>query len=70
MPPLLFVWVIASIIFRVTHAYQGIKGIATTALWGALEGALFLVTGNLILGMLLHFILDFENAFQISEVAE
>jgi membrane protease YdiL (CAAX protease family) len=63
--PLLLVWVIASVIFGVAHAYQEVKGIFTTALWGALEGALFLVTGSLILGMLLHFILDIDSAFQI-----
>lgn len=62
--------VVASAIFGIAHTYQGMRGIVRTGITGAMFGALFLVTGSLIPGMVLHFIIDFEAAFQLSESGE
>ena len=68
--PILLALAIASAIFGIGHAYQGIRGVAITAGIGALLGSLFLVTGSLIPSMFLHFILDISSVFSLFENAE
>jgi len=60
--------VIASVMFGAAHAYQGLRGMIRSAAFGALLGCLFLVTGSLIPGMVLHVVIDLEAAFNLSEV--
>ena len=49
---------ISSMIFGFNHVYQGAGGVAGTALVGFLFGLLFLLTGNLVLPMLFHGVMD------------
>jgi len=59
--------IVTSVIFGVCHLYQGISGILQTAVGGALAGCLYLVTGSLVPGILLHFFIDFANTFLLSD---
>ena len=59
--------VAASAVFGLGHLYQGIQGVITTAAGGALLGCLYLVTGSLIPGILLHFFTDVANVFLLSD---
>jgi membrane protease YdiL (CAAX protease family) len=49
---------ISSVIFGVHHLYQGAGGVAGTAIVGILFGLLFLLTGNLLLPIILHGVMD------------
>ena len=53
-------WAVASssVIFGIGHLYQGISGSVQTALIGCVLGAMFLVTGNLLLPIVVHVLLD------------
>jgi membrane protease YdiL (CAAX protease family) len=57
--------VITSVFFGALHAYQGVSGTVKASLIGVALGALYLATGSLIPGILLHFILDLANAFML-----
>ena len=50
--------VISSVIFAFNHLYQGAGGVAGTAIAGFLFGLLFLLTGNLLLLIILHGVID------------
>jgi uncharacterized protein len=50
--------VLACAVFGIGHMYQGVKGIAVTAFLGLVFSALFVVSGNLLLPMILHFLID------------
>jgi membrane protease YdiL (CAAX protease family) len=65
--PIFLIVLIQSILFGISHLYQGIQGIVMTAVAGALFMCLFLVTDSLILPMALHFFVDFSNTFSLSE---
>ncbi len=49
---------VASVIFGIGHLYQGVGGAVQTALIGLVLGAMFLVTGNLLLPIVVHVLLD------------
>jgi uncharacterized protein len=49
---------ISSVIFGFNHLYQGAGGVAGTAIAGFLFGLLFLLTGNLLLPIILHGVMD------------
>jgi membrane protease YdiL (CAAX protease family) len=49
---------ISSVIFGLNHLYQGAGGVAGTAIVGILFGLLFLLTGNLLLPIILHGVMD------------
>jgi uncharacterized protein len=49
---------ISSVIFGFNHLYQGAGGVAGTAIVGFLFGLLFLLTGNLLLPIILHGVMD------------
>jgi membrane protease YdiL (CAAX protease family) len=55
--------VICALLFGVAHAYQGIKGIVQTSVVGLFLGLLYLATGSLIPGMILHFAIDLSSCF-------
>ncbi len=49
---------IAALIFGLQHLYQGAGGAASTVVIGLLFSLLFLLTGNLLLPMILHAVMD------------
>lgn len=49
---------LSSALFGLVHLYQGWRGVAVTAVLGGLLGFLFLVTGNLIVPIILHALID------------
>lgn len=58
----------AVLIFGVGHAYQGVRGIVSTALAGAIGMAVYLLTGSLLAPMLLHAALDLVNGLTFYRV--
>jgi membrane protease YdiL (CAAX protease family) len=50
--------IIASVIFGVGHLYQGIAGAISTCIIGFILECLFVITGNLLLPMVLHTLMD------------
>jgi membrane protease YdiL (CAAX protease family) len=58
----------AILIFGLAHAYQGVRGIFSTGIAGAIAMAVYLLTGSLLAPMLLHAVLDLVNGFTIYRV--
>lgn len=50
--------ILAGAAFGLAHAYQGVAGIVTTGLLGAVLAAVYLDTGSLLLPVLLHSLID------------
>lgn len=69
--PLHLTWmwalIISSLIFGVGHLYQGIAGSVQTVVLGFLLGALFLITGSLLLPIVLHALLDLRVLAMLPE---
>ena len=65
--PMIIIPLITCAIFGVLHIYQGIYGIIKTSIAGILLGYLYLVTGSIIPGIIIHFLLDFSAAFVLSD---
>lgn len=61
---------ISSIIFGLAHAYQGRSGIIGTGMLGAIFGIVFIVSGSLIPGQLLHTAMDLNNGLAWGKVAK
>jgi uncharacterized protein len=61
---------ISSIIFGLAHAYQGRNGILGTGIVGAIFGFLFIFSGSLIPGQVLHAAMDLNNGFAMGKVAK
>jgi len=59
--------VVSSLIFGAGHLYQGALGAVQTALIGFVFGAMFIVTGNLLLPMFVHAILDLRVLAMLPE---
>lgn len=49
---------LACAIFGIAHLYQGVKGVAGTAFLGLVFSAIFVIAGNLLVAMILHFLID------------
>jgi membrane protease YdiL (CAAX protease family) len=49
---------LSSVIFGLGHLYGGVNGVIGSVIAGLLFGLLFILTGNLLLSMILHTILD------------
>jgi uncharacterized protein len=60
---------ISSILFGFAHAYQGRKAILSTGILGAIFGIVFIVSGSLIPGQLLHTVMDLNNGLAFGRVA-
>ncbi len=58
-----FILIAIGIIFGIAHSYQGFSGILKTALMGLMFCAVYFVTGSIIPGMLIHFVMDFASNF-------
>lgn len=52
---------LSSAAFGISHGYQGATGILKTGLAGAILGGLFLVTGSIWPGVILHIVLDIQG---------
>lgn len=66
----IIVCVLASaIIFGLAHSYQGISGIAKTGILGLVFSSIYIATGSILPGMVLHFLIDFaaKDYMQSSE---
>lgn len=55
--------ILGGAVFGIAHSYQGVMGCFKTGLLGILFGALYVATGSLLPGMLLHFMVDFSSNF-------
>lgn len=53
--------VVVAMVFGLGHAYQGVRGVWTTALFGLVLGAMVLATGSLFPAMLLHGLMDLHS---------
>jgi len=62
---ILLIGLIICVIFGVIHMYQGIYGIIKTAIIAVLFVMLYIATGSLFPGIVLHFLFDFSTAFLI-----
>ncbi len=49
---------LACAVFGFAHIYQGLKGIVGTGILGLLLSAVFVITGNLLVPVILHFLID------------
>jgi len=49
---------LASLLFGIGHVYQGWRGVITTGFVGAFLSAVYLVTGSLYAGMVMHALMD------------
>jgi membrane protease YdiL (CAAX protease family) len=61
---------ISSILFGFAHAYQGRKAIFGTGVGGAIFGMVFIVSGSLIPGQLLHTAMDLNTGLAMAKVAK
>ena len=59
---------LAAVIFGLGHLYQGWRGMITTGLVGAFLSAVYLVTGSLYAGMIMHALMDAHSG-QLMQVA-
>lgn len=50
-----------SVVFGAVHLYQGVAGVVTTTLFGAVMAAMALSTGSLLLPVLLHVAVDLRS---------
>jgi membrane protease YdiL (CAAX protease family) len=50
--------VVAGVAFGLAHAYQGVGGVLSTGVLGAVLAALYLGTGSLLLPVVLHAVID------------
>jgi membrane protease YdiL (CAAX protease family) len=59
--------IIAVVLFGLSHSYQGVSGVVSTALMGMVLMAVYLCVGNIFVPMLLHFLIDF-NAITVNSL--
>jgi membrane protease YdiL (CAAX protease family) len=64
--PLAAALVASSLIFGLGHLYQGAKGVLGTTIGGGVFGLLFLLTGSLIPGVVLHALIDLQIAYVLT----
>ena len=68
--PLAAALVASSLIFGLAHAYQGPKGVIGATVGGLVFGLLFLLSGSLIPGMILHALVDLQVAYVLRPAVE
>lgn len=61
--PLAGALVVSSAVFGLNHAYQGVRGVLSTAVAGLAFGLVFLMSGDLIPGIVLHAVVDLQVAY-------
>ena len=62
------VLLVAAAVFGMAHAYQGWRGVLATAVVGLLLSVLYLGTGNLLLPMVVHALIDLHVLLLLPEV--
>jgi uncharacterized protein len=66
------VWVgliLSSICFGIAHAYQGRNGMLSTGIAGIAFGLVFIASGSLVPGQILHGLMDLNNGLAMSKIA-
>ncbi len=61
---------VAALVFGVGHLYQGWRGILTTGAAGAFLGAVYILSGSLYAGMVLHALMDAHSGHLLSAAYE
>jgi uncharacterized protein len=56
--PLTLAWLLSSLAFGIGHVYQGVRGVMETTVAGLTFGLLAILTGNLLLPIALHSLID------------
>jgi membrane protease YdiL (CAAX protease family) len=59
---------VSAVVFGLAHAYQGRSGIIGTSLLGCVFGILFLLTGSLLPGQVLHTAIDLNNGLALGKI--
>jgi len=59
--------VVSSVIFGIGHLYQGVAGAVQTAVIGFMLGAIFLTTGNLVIPIVVHAVMDLRVLAMLNE---
>jgi uncharacterized protein len=59
--------VVSSIVFGIAHLYQGVSAAVGTAVVGFVLGAVFLMTGSLMVPMVMHAVLDLRILLMLPE---
>lgn len=54
---------IASVVFGIGHAYQGVRGIAVTTMVGLFMSGVYLLTGSLIACVVIHALMDLHAGY-------
>ncbi|RUL65953.1 CPBP family intramembrane metalloprotease [Dyella dinghuensis] len=57
---LTFAWLLSSLVFGFGHLYQGAAGVVRTTIAGLMLGLLAILTGNLLLPIVVHCVLDLQ----------
>lgn len=60
---LISIIILAGILFGLAHFYQGVVGIFKTSLFGMVFGVLYIASGSLLAGIILHFTIDLSTNF-------
>jgi membrane protease YdiL (CAAX protease family) len=65
--PIYLIVLIPTVLFGISHFYEGVQGVIRTGATGAMLMCLFLVSDSLILCMVIHFLMDFASTFLLSD---
>ncbi len=68
--PLIAALVASSMIFGLAHIYQGLKGALGTTIAGLGFGLLFLLSGSLIAGIVLHVLVDLQVPYVLRPIPD
>jgi membrane protease YdiL (CAAX protease family) len=68
--PVLGAILVSGIVFGLSHAYQGAKGIFGTAVVGLVFGVIYLTTGSLLIPIALHILLDLRGLIVVRILGE
>jgi membrane protease YdiL (CAAX protease family) len=61
--------IVSSICFGFAHAYQGRAGILSTGIVGIVFGLVFIASGSLLPGQILHAVMDLNNGLTMGKIA-
>jgi membrane protease YdiL (CAAX protease family) len=59
--------VVSAVIFGIGHLYQGVAGAVQTTVMGFMLGAIFLTTGNLVIPIVVHAVMDLRALAMLPE---
>jgi membrane protease YdiL (CAAX protease family) len=66
--PLAAALTVSSVLFGLGHLYQGLRGVVSSTIAGVAFGLLFLLTGSLIPGIILHALIDMQMAYVLRPI--